>query len=431
MQPREKTSASPVPRRIVAGLFALVILSGIAGCKRPPATPALETVAAATSTPTATGMAPAGLVGAINGFGLGLLRNSRSADSPNTIVSPLAVHSLLSMTSNGASGTTKSELRVALGTNAFGDGGNGQWAGLLRALASRESPRTVSLGGALWARSGTEFRPTFVGTDASYYGMRIASLDFASTGATGTVNKWYEDQSGGRIGGVLGELPADPSLILTTGSYFHAAWQQPFDPAQTRERPFAVVAEQNVPVPTLASEIEVPHVKKEGFSAIRLPYASGDCAMYVLLPSADVSVESLTATMDGETLRLLAEELARAKPAKRWVEMPKLDTVCRKSLTSALQAMGAQRAFDSKSAQFGPIAAPQPTLSPMRIDAFEAVTSLTIDEQGAGGASRIATSAPASHKDRFICNRPFLVAIMDEPTQTLIVLGEIQDPRLR
>jgi serpin B len=376
-------------------------------------------------------MRPAGLIGAVNDFGFQLLRNSRSADSPNTVVSPLAVHSLLSMTSNGASGATKNELRQALGTNTIGDGGNGQWAGLLRALESRESMRTVSLGGALWARLGTEFKPTFVGTDASYYGARLASLDLSSSEATGIVNRWYQDQSRGRISGVLGELPADASLVLTTGSFFQAAWQQPFDPAQTRERPFAVVAEQNVPLPTLASELEVPHVKREGFSAIRLPYASGDCAMYVLLPSSDVSVESLAATIDGQTLRLLAEEFARTKPAKRWVEIPKLDSLCAESLPSALQAMGVSHAFDSRSAQFDPIAAPQPTKSPMRIDAFEAVTRLTLDERGVGGAGRVATSPPESRKDRFVCNRPFLIAIVDEPTQALIVLGEIQDPRLR
>lgn len=418
--------------RLRASLLILAACAVVSACQSGAEAPsALESVAAPTSTPTATGMQPAGLIDAVNDFGFELVRRSRSADSPNTIVSPMAVHSVLSMTANGASGQTRTELLGTLRVAEFGDGGNAQWAGMLRALAPRAQEGRLVLGGALWARKGTEFRPAFVGSDQSFYGMQLATLDFTRT-ATTTVNDWYSAQSDGLVTQVVGELPSTASMVLTTGSHFESQWATPFDRSRTQERPFEVLGEQSLPVPSLASELPVAYLDTEDYSAVKLPYAQGDSAMYVMLPHRDMSVESLVATMDSRTLRAVIRDLSRAEASPRTIEIPKLNTVCRKSLSGALQTMGAPRAFDSQLAQFTSLAAPASSGGPLRIDAFEAATRLSIDEQGTGGAKTPAAPSNARQaKARFICNRPFLVAIVDEATQAVVLLGEIQDPRER
>jgi serpin B len=61
-------------------------------------------------------------------------------------------------------------------------------------------------------------------------------------------------------------------------------------------------------------------------------------------------------------------------------------------------------------------------------------TRLKLNEDGtqADVATRVTNPPPGTRppaRRKLICDRPFLIAIVDEPTGALLFLGEIQDPR--
>jgi serine protease inhibitor len=437
-----RTPAIGRPRRRVLLRAALVcaLVAGLglstSACKQRPdfsqpstSVPAEGTAVGAT-TPTMIGMKPAGLISAIDGFGLDLLRQSNRTQVPNTIVSPLSVHAALSMTANGAGGDTRFEMLDALRVGDIGDGGNAQWAGLLREIASRNPSQTIEVANALWIGKGMAFKPTFLATDQGFYGAELSAIDFASDNAVGTINAWFAGKTHGAITQVLDSANPDTALVLTSGAYFKGEWAEPFEPTQSRPYPFAVRGGKAVAVPMMFATRQLPYVKSEGFSATKLMYAGGQSAMYILLPDSGSSVESLINSLDAKSLLQVRRKLAGAKPANVEVGLPKLDTGFSVSLQPTLNALGVRQAFNRGGAQFGPM-----TNTPVWLESVTHKTRLKLNERGtmAAAASNVVANPlrgdGSSARRKVICDRPFLIAIVDEPTGAMLFLGEIQDPR--
>jgi serine protease inhibitor len=422
-------------RAALACALVATVGAGTAACKQrpdfsqPAATAPAEGTAFAAATPTMIGMKPTGLISAIDDFGLDLLRQSNRAQTPNTIVSPLSVHATLSLTANGASGDTSAEIRDALGIGRIGDGANAQWAGLLREIASRSSEQTIDVANALWAGKGMAFKPTFLGTNQGFYGAELANIDFGSDNAIGTVNAWFASKTHGTITHVLDSASPDTTLMLTSAAFSKGKWAEPFEPALSGPHPFAVRGGKTVTMPMMFATRRLPYMTGNGFSATKLMYAGNQSAMYVLLPDSTGSVESLLNSLDAKSLGEVRRKLKDAKPVGLEVGLPRLDTGYTVSLGPALQALGMRQAFDRGSARFDAMANTQ-----LSIASVTHKTRLKLNEDGtqANVATGVANPTPGTRpraRRKIICDRPFLIAIVDEPTGALLFLGEIQDPR--
>lgn len=422
-------------RAALACAVAVGVGAGATACKQrpdfsqPAATAPAEGTAFAAATPTMIGMKPTGLISAIDGFGLDVLRQSNRTQTPNTIVSPLSVHAMLSLTANGASGDTSAEMRDALGIGHIGDGANAQWAGLLRETSSRGSDQTIDVANALWVGKGMAFKPTFLGTNQGFYGAELSNIDFGGDNAIGTVNAWFASKTRGTITHVLDSASPDTTLMLTSAAFSKGKWAEPFDPAHSVPHLFAVRGGTAVAMPMMFTTRRLPYVTGSGFSATKLMYAGNQSAMYVLLPDSASSVESLINSLDAKSFGEVRRRLRGAKPVGLEVGLPKLDTGYSVSLGPTLQALGVKQAFDPASARFDAMADAQ-----LSIASVTHKTRLKLNEDGtqADVATRVTNAAPGTRqraRRKLICDRPFLIAIVDEPTGALLFLGEIQDPR--
>jgi serpin B len=422
-------------RAALACAMIAAVSAGATACKRRPdfsqptgGVPA-EGTAFAAATPTMIGMKPAGLISAIDGLGLDMLRHSDRTQTPNTIVSPLSVHAMLSLTANGASGDTSAEMRDALGIGHIGDGANAQWAGLLREIASRGSDQTIDVANALWTGKGMAFKPTFLGTNQGFYGAELSNIDFGDDNAIGTVNAWFASKTHGTITHVLDSASPNTTLLLTSGAFSKGRWAEPFEPAHSAPHPFAVRGGAPVTMPMMFATRRLPYVDGDGFSATKLMYAGNQSAMYVLLPDSAGSVESLINSLDTKSLEEVRRKLKDATPAGLEIGLPRLDTGYAVSLGPTLQALGMKQAFDAESARFDAMADTR-----LSIASVTHKTRLKLNEDGtqADVATRVSNPAPGNRqraRRKLICDRPFLIAIVDEPTGALLFLGEIQDPR--
>ena len=103
------------------------------------------------------------------------------------------------MTANGAVGDTRVQMLDTLRIGYISDGGNAQWAGLLREIASRNPSsdrrdRQRAVGG-----QGRPFKPTFMAADQGFYGAELSNVDFGEDNAVETINAWFAGKTGRRI----------------------------------------------------------------------------------------------------------------------------------------------------------------------------------------------------------------------------------------
>jgi serpin B len=114
--------------------------------------------------------------------------------------------------------------------------------------------------------------------------------------------------------------------------------------------------------------------------------------------------------------------------------LPKLESEYSADLKDPLIATGMPRAFDPEHAQFsdmadmsaGPICISK-VLHKTKVKVDEKGTeaaAATVVEMGKGLAGFMEEDGPVS----IICDRPYLFAIVDEPSGAMLFLGQVMDP---
>jgi len=384
------------------------------------------------------------------------LHRQLATGDENLCVSPYSIESALAMTFAGADGQTRTEMARVL--HFPGDGGAvpASFAALQHSLEEmsaktaelvKESKRfggpsepiTLNIANRLFAQKGYDFRNAFLSLVKQDYRAAFELLDFVAdaSGATQHINKWVADQTRDRIRDLIpaGALDETTRLVLANALYLKAPWADPFSEKATHPEPFHVHGSAPVDVPTMRKRDErFGYAKREGYSAVSLPYAGNDLQFLVLLPE---DVNGLRAFES----KLSAEMLAQcAKLEERDVDLhlPKFKieppTI---TLAEKLEALGMKTAFNQPtgSANFDRMAPRKPD-DYLYISQVFHKTFIAVDEKGteAAAATAVAMMAATALRERpppieVKVDRPFLYAIQHVPSGVCLFLGRVTDPR--
>ena len=161
-----------------------------------------------------------------------------------------------------------------------------------------------------------------------------------------------------------------------------------------------------------------------GYSAIRLPYGKGGYAAYIMLPDTSFSVTKSVSYMSAKNF----DRMASLMTAQRiQVMIPKFTARYDTSLVGALKSLGMGIAFMDQ-ADFSPMHAPPPGLT---ITDVHHATYVRVDEKGTTAAAAtsvtIGITAVQAPPKQFIVDRPFIFALRDEHTGTLLFIGVINN----
>ncbi len=157
-----------------------------------------------------------------------------------------------------------------------------------------------------------------------------------------------------------------------------------------------------------------------------LPYDGGDTSMLVIAPNRGTFDQFETVLTGAGILQVLAGLGLEQKPVQ--LSFPKTKLTSAVELRKSLESLGMRAAFDN--ADFSGIS----TVAPMVISAVYHQTFLDIDEGGteaaaATGVVSVTTSeGPPLDYVTMNVNRPYVIAIVDRQTKTLLFLGRIVDP---
>ncbi len=391
---------------------------------------------------------------ATNELGVDLQRQLTTGDS-NLCISPYSIQSALAMTFAGADGETRSEMARIL---HFSNGSDvpASFFALQQSLEqtsaktaelvkeSKKSggpsePITLNIANRLFAKQGYDFREAFLSLVKQNFGGAFEPLDFAADPAAATqrINKWVADQTRDRIRDLIpsGALDKTTRLVLANALYLKAPWANEFSHSATKPEPFFVRgAPFDVPM-MRNTEKNFGYAKREGFTAVSIPYAGNELQFVVLLPD-DIN------GLRGLESKLTAEVLAGcAKLEKRDVDLhlPKFKleppTV---ALKEKFETLGMKTSFNVPpgSANFDKIAPRKPD-DYLYISNIFHKTFIAVDEKGTEAAAAtavvmMATSAlmsPPPPPIEVKVDRPFVYAIQHVPSGVCLFLGRVTDPR--
>lgn len=416
---------------VIVAATALLALSGCASVFVPPAL-----VVSGPPKLAASDAPPSGpLVAAVNDFGLALLSAAAvgGGQDPgrNVVVSPVSVHAALSLTANGATGETLRQIREVLRLDAIDPGAaNRQWASLLGQLDGRSREQVLSIANAMWGDERLTFKQPFIAADRDFFGAELSILDLQALGSLDIMNAWASRNTHGQIGQMVSKVSEDALLYIANAAYFQGDWIQPFEHMNTATGSFTRPEGTAIDVDMMHASRVMPYVENSMLQATRLFYQGGDTAFYIVLPRPGVAFESIVASLEGQGFEALRRDLSSQSGQERLLGLPRLATSFDADLAGALKAMGMPRAFDSDQAEFGDMA---DTHQPISIGSVGHQTKVTVDEAGTVAAAVTVVEMRYSGSTippRFIIDRPFLFALVDEKSGVLLFLGEINDPTM-
>lgn len=367
------------------------------------------------------------------------LASNPALDADDLFFSPYSISNALLMAYAGAEGETKAQMEAALRLRD-GEGALEAFNALNQHFARLNEESQASefddfqllVNNAVWGERSFPLLDAYLETLAKFFGAGLFQVDFINNpdGAREQINEWVAEQTNQMIPNLLGPgtIGSDTRVVLTNTIYFIASWVREFEESQTRDEPFTLPDGSQVMVPMMNQTDRFGYVLGDGFQMVAMPYVGGQISLYAIVPDEGTFAE-FEASLTGERFA----EIINAERTFKEVELafPKFKVESSFSVTDVLQALGMTDAFDPLAADFSGITGSRDLVISDVV--HQAVVEL--DEKGTEAAAATAvimevTSAMPEVEPpvqiRF--DRPFIFAIINPDTGTILFLGRILNP---
>jgi serine protease inhibitor len=359
-------------------------------------------------------------------FGLRLLQEILTEEqTPNVLLSPLSASIALGMALNGANGQTFEAMQSVLGYSGMSnDDINVAYRGLIAQLRARDPKVEFKLAGSVWHERSFAVEKPFLDALQQNFDAEVAALDFLDPGAVATINDWAARSTGNRIRQLIDRIDALDRLFLINAVYFKAPWTQVFEPRATAARPFVTLAGATVQPPTMMQDAALRHFTGDGVQAVELLYADSAYSMVILAPVPQET--PLAALVQRLTPQQWAAWIDRFQRGRVMLFLPKFRFDYGVQLKQPLGRMGMAVAFQPRTADFRRI---NPTQDDLHISSVIQKSFIDVHELGTEAAAATAvTIGVTSLPPTLTFDRPFLFAIRERSTGTLLFVGRIGDP---
>lgn len=368
----------------------------------------------------------------------------------NLICSPLSLQYALGMTANGASGQTLTEMLAAMGYGPDGLSAlNAYCHLLLEELPALDLDVTLKLTDAMLVSDEFPVLPSFKQTIESQYYAAVENMPFTKPDAVAyRINTWASNSTNGFISKLLEPQDITPDMVafLMNALYFKAKWAKNggeplFNPDATYKEDFYPGGCDVLSVSMMHTSGCFPYAKMDGFRVLALPYAGGKFFFYILLPN-DVEGGDPPEDYQRPSVFFDYEMLCKRLPTLDWgaitaslktgtnvrLSLPRFDAECFFDLENELRALGINLPFEG-GAQFDRMFTAG---GGFHIGRVIQKARISLAEWGTEAAAVTVVameknSMPGGDKPvEFICNHPFVYAIGDSTSNTLLFTGVYQ-----
>lgn len=350
--------------------------------------------------------------------------------------SPYSISQALAMTYAGARGETAKQMAAALHFDLEAAALHPAFGGLAQSLTGRpplagfeDQPFRLNVANSLWGDQQTTFLPEFLALLQSDYGAGLQAVDFRGKpeAARQQINDWIAQQTEDKIRDLVPEGAINPAtrLVLANAIYFNANWLRPFYEGATADAPFTLLDGTVVNVPMMNQQERFPYGRGENYQAITLAYVGQGMEMVLILPDEG----AFEAVEQGLTAEWFNGVLAGLNSQEVLLAMPKFRFEYTLELSEALMALGMPDAFSDRADFSGMTVEEALFISKVLHKAF-----IDLDEAGTEAAAATAVimeamAAPLPQEPvELRLDRPFLFAIRDSVTGSLLFVGRVLDP---
>jgi serpin B len=244
--------------------------------------------------------------------------------------------------------------------------------------------------------------------------------------AKDTINAWVSASTRNRIPTIIDSIDPLNILFVINAIYFKGSWTEQFDKSRTHLGPFRLDDGTTAQVQMMSSS-KVPLglvTYPDGSAVAELPYGRRAFNMVVVLPPTNAKLSDFLKNVDLVTWKRWIADLRASSGG--FVELPRFTLEYEKTLNETLKALGMVDAFD-------PVRADLSKLTPLDdayISFVKQKTFVKVDEVGTEAAAATASGASVTSAPPGIqVNRPFLVAIRERLSGTILFIGAIGHPR--
>ncbi len=234
----------------------------------------------------------------LNDFGLKVLK-SLAPSGQNFAVSPVSGFIALTMTSDGAQGTTADEMKTVLYPDVALTDIQAATNQLEQGVKSCAQPSTqtsdgskqvvLNLANDVFVQKGLALQQPFLDSLMTNYNSGVELVDFKadSNGATTEINNWVASETNNLIPKLLspGFLDSLTRLVLVNALYLNASWLTAFDANKTHAQTFNGV-NGNTSTDFMNSALSLNYATGTGWAGVDIPYYGGTLVMTAILPDS-------------------------------------------------------------------------------------------------------------------------------------------------
>ncbi|MGA2583584.1 MAG: serpin family protein [Tepidisphaeraceae bacterium] len=367
-----------------------------------------------------------------NEFAFDMYQELKQTDPGNIFFSPYSIATALEMTLQGAKGQTADQIIQALHlpSSDLAQAGISALYQLFQANPSTAG-YTLSTANRLWVDDNFPLLQSFLTSEQTEFGAEPQSVNFADpTTAANTINTWVSDQTHGKIKNLInaGMLNQYTALVITNAIYFKGSWQSAFNADLTQAASFNEGSGQSETVQMMEQTNDFGYYSQSGpngFQALDLPYQGNELDMLVILPTSD-DIDSFDSNLTPAMFDQITNNLSSTNVD---VDLPKFTLSETYNLVNPLEDLGITTAF-GPGADFSGISP-----DPLNISFVVHKTFINVDETGTEAAAvtgigmvTIGVAVVQAPPIAFDANHPFIIAIRDRSTNTILFLGRVTDP---
>lgn len=366
------------------------------------------------------------LVKSDNSFGFELMKIVTENQTENTMVSPLSVSLVLSMTYNGADTETKTAMENTLRLKGLTtDEINTNNKYLSEALISVDSRIEFSIANSIWYRNEFPVLTEFISTNKEYYNAEVSALDFSNPASKNIINNWVANNTNDKITNIVDNISSDIVMYLINAIYFKGIWKYQFDKSKNIKKAFRYTDGSKNDVEMMQQEADLKTLWNEDFYLVELPYGQGNFVIDLFLPNDEKNVSDIISNLNSENWNMWMNAIG--EPHKTTIILPPFKFEYEKSLNEILISMGLGIAFDPNNADFSKIN----TNKQLFISEVKHKTFIELNEEGTEAAAVTSVSVGVTSVGpggEIIFDKPFLFAIREVSTGVILFLGIVESP---
>ena len=349
----------------------------------------------------------------------------------NLFISPLSISTALSMTVNGAVGTTKDGMKEALHLGDLTDEEMNQaYKTLIEFITELDPKVTMSLANSNWYKQELSIGKSFRSILEEYYGAEVNPADFSDPSTKDLINSWIEDKTNGKIKDMLDKIPSDAVMYLINAIYLKATWQYQFEKDKTEKMDFHLSDGTKVKTDMMFSEgVKVSRYANNELQYIEIPYGNGQFVFSIIMPNEHSKLDEVIGDLN---MNQLDEFISHSDTTSLQVYFPKFKIQFKLLLNDVLSSMGMEQSFGTD-ADFSDLFDEQLNLAISRVihQSF-----IEVDEEGTEAAAAtiveiVETSIDPNGTPSVInIDRPFAFLIREKHSNSILFSGKMIDPTL-